>query len=53
VAHSAERPAEFKSIFEIALDHKSEDQFGTFGEITIDKKSSRYCPFKRKIVYIK
>jgi hypothetical protein len=25
---------------------ESEDQLGTFSEITLDKKISRYCPFK-------
>jgi hypothetical protein len=55
VAHSAEQNSlqwpiarkdlrsgflgEFESIFETALDHKSDDQLGTFGEITLDKKS--------------
>ncbi len=37
---------EFESIFETALYHESEGQLGTFGEITLDKKISRYCPFK-------
>ncbi len=40
---------EFKSIFETALDHESEDQLGTFGETTFNKKVSRYCPFKLTI----
>jgi hypothetical protein len=30
---------EFESIFKTALDRKSEDQLGTFGEITLDKKN--------------
>jgi hypothetical protein len=30
---------EFESIFETALDQGSEDLLGTFGEITLDKKS--------------
>jgi hypothetical protein len=32
-------------MFETALDHESEDQLDTFGEITLDKKISCYCPF--------
>ncbi len=36
---------EFKSIFENALVYKLGDQLGTFGEITLDKKISSYCPF--------
>ncbi len=50
MAHSRERPleveflGEFESIFETALGHKSEDQLGTFGEITLETKISRYCP---------
>ncbi len=45
MAHSNERPlkveylSEFKSIVKTALDHKSRDQIGTFGEITLDKKN--------------
>jgi hypothetical protein len=35
-------------MFETDLDKESEDQLGTFGEITLDKKISRYCPFKLK-----
>jgi hypothetical protein len=52
VAHSAEKTleveylGEFESIFETAFDQESEDQFGSFGKITLDKKISRYCPFK-------
>jgi hypothetical protein len=34
------------TIFETALDHESEDQLGTSGEIVLDRKISRYCPFK-------
>jgi hypothetical protein len=30
---------EFESIFETDLDHESEDQLGTFGEIILDKKN--------------
>ncbi len=30
---------EFKSIFKTALDHESGGQFGTFDEITFDKKN--------------
>jgi hypothetical protein len=47
VAHSAEKTSklkflsEFESIFETALDHKSEDQLGTFGEINLHKKNFR------------
>ncbi len=37
---------EFESIFETALVHESGDQLGNFGQITFDKKISRYCPFK-------
>ncbi len=37
---------EFEFIFETALDHASEDQLGTSGEITLDRKISRYCPIK-------
>ncbi len=37
----------FESIFETALDQESEGQLGTFGEITLDKKISCYCPFNR------
>ncbi len=37
---------EFESIFETALDHELENQLGTFGEITLDKKIFRYGPFK-------
>ncbi len=53
VAYSAEKTykskflSEFESIFETALDHKSEDQLGTFGEINLHKKISGYCPFNR------
>ncbi len=36
---------EFESIFEAALAYESGYQLGTFGEITLDKKISRYCPF--------
>ncbi len=36
---------ELESIFETALEKESEDQLGTFGKITLDKKISRYCPF--------
>jgi hypothetical protein len=36
-------------MFENALVYESGDQFGTFGEITLDKKISRYCPFKLNI----
>jgi hypothetical protein len=46
---------EFESIFENALAYESGDQLGRFGEITLDKKISRYCPFKvrkeRKILF--
>jgi hypothetical protein len=41
---------EFESIFETALDHESGDQLGTFGEITLDKKISCYCPLKVRLV---
>ncbi len=37
---------EFESIFETSLDHESEDQLGSFGEITLDKIISSYSPFK-------
>ncbi len=37
---------EFESILENALEYESGDQLGYFGEITLDKKISRYCPFK-------
>ncbi len=40
-----EFPSEFESIFETALDHEHEDQLGTYGEINLDKKISRCCPF--------
>jgi hypothetical protein len=48
VAHSAEVKYlyEFESLFETALGQESEEQLGTFGEITLVKKISRYCPFK-------
>jgi hypothetical protein len=36
---------EFESIFENALVYESGDQLGTFGEVTLDKKISRYCSF--------
>jgi hypothetical protein len=36
---------EFKSIFENALDHESEDQLDPLGEIYLRKKISRYSPF--------
>ncbi len=36
---------ELESIFENALAYESGDQLGCFGEITLDKKISRYCPF--------
>jgi hypothetical protein len=36
---------EFASIFENALADEPGDQLGRFGEITLDKKISRYCPF--------
>ncbi len=39
----------FEFIFETALDHASEDPLGTFGEITLDRKISRYCPFNPNI----
>jgi hypothetical protein len=42
---------EFESIFEAALVNESGDQSGTFGEITLDKKISRYCPFKGAFFY--
>jgi hypothetical protein len=45
IALEVEFFAEFESIFETALYHESEDQLGTFGEITLDKKISRYCLF--------
>ncbi len=35
---------EFECIFEIALDNKSVDQLGTFGEITLEKKSHTTVP---------
>ncbi len=34
----------YQSIFETALDQESEDQLGTFGEITSDKKSHATVP---------
>ncbi len=37
---------EFESIFKTALNHESEDQLGTFGEITLDKKSHTTVPFR-------
>jgi hypothetical protein len=37
---------EFESKFETVLDDESGSQLGTFGEITLDNKISRYCPFK-------
>ncbi len=40
---------EFESMFETALDQESEDLLGTFGEITLDKKVSRYFLFKRTV----
>jgi hypothetical protein len=33
-------------MFETALVYESGKQLSTFGEITLDKKISRYCPFK-------
>jgi hypothetical protein len=54
VAHSAEGSqksnylCELESKFETALDHKSGDQLGTIGEITLYKKISHCCPFKSK-----
>jgi hypothetical protein len=33
--------------FEAASVYESGDQLGTFGAITLDKKISRYCPFKQ------
>ncbi len=59
MAHNVERHKKveflggFKSIFEIALDRESGDQLGTFGEITLDKKISRYCPFNHNRQYKK
>jgi hypothetical protein len=35
---------EFESIFETALDHESENLLGTFGEITLDKKTHATVP---------
>ncbi len=35
---------EFKSIIETALVYESGDQLGTFGEITLDKKSHATVP---------
>ncbi len=52
VAHSTEGPfkveylGRFKYIFETASGHEPGDQLGTFGEIILDKKISRYCPCK-------
>ncbi len=43
---------ELEFIFETALDHESGDQLGTFGEITLDKKISCYCPFKKGFIDI-
>jgi hypothetical protein len=37
----------FESKFENALVYESGDQLGTLCEISLDKKISRYCPFKR------
>ncbi len=34
----------FESIFETAIDHESGDQLGTFGEITLEKKSHATVP---------
>jgi hypothetical protein len=39
-----EFPCELKPVFETALDHESEDQLGTFSEITLDKKSQATVP---------
>ncbi len=36
----------FVSIFETTLDQESEDQLGTFGKITLDKKSHATVPLK-------
>ncbi len=33
-------------MFKTVLDHKSGGQFDTFVEITLDKRISRYSPFK-------
>jgi hypothetical protein len=38
--------SEFESIFENTVDHISEDQLGTFSEITLDKKSHATIPLK-------
>ncbi len=40
--------SEFESKFETVLAHKSVDPVGTFDEITIDKKISRYGPLRKK-----
>ncbi len=52
VAHSAKDLrsrfiGKFESIFETALDHESEDQLSTFGEITNDKKSHATVPLTK------
>jgi hypothetical protein len=41
-----ECPGKFESIFETALNNKSDDLLGTFGEITLDKKSHATVPLK-------
>jgi hypothetical protein len=40
---------EVESIFETALDHESEDQLSTFGEITIGKKSHATVPLMKNL----
>ncbi len=42
---------EFEYKFETALDQESEDLLGTFGEIILDKKISRYCLFKNALFF--
>jgi hypothetical protein len=43
---------EFEPKFETALDQESEDLLGTFGEITLDRKISRYCLFKETYFFL-
>jgi hypothetical protein len=38
-------------MFETALNHKLEDQLGTFGEITLDKKSHATDPLRPQCRY--
>jgi hypothetical protein len=42
---------EFDSTFKTALDHESEDQLSTFGEITFDEKSNATVPLTYQNVF--